>query len=72
VINPWIFWKGLDRCLILVDSRAPRGMGWDVKNRPIPSDGTRFSKKRPMGWDRPIPRGALVDKENFSLSNCVF
>jgi hypothetical protein len=33
--------------------------------RPIPSHGTEFSEKRPMGWDGmgwdyPIPRGALV------------
>ncbi len=28
--------------------------------RPIPSHGTEFSEKRPMGWDYPIPRGALL------------
>jgi len=46
--------------------------------RPIPSHGTEFSEKRPMGWDGmgwdgmgwdyPIPRGALVD-EKFCHKN---
>ena len=50
--------------------------------RPIPSHGTKFFKKRPMGWDGmgwdgmgwdcPIPRGALIGTSLYDNEKKIF